>query len=1094
MIHDSTRPDPLHDPTRPLPLAAPPGAPADWRAGRAWRAWLGPSLLTALAYWLAGKAALLLAIPPGFASPLYPGAGIALAVALVYGRRALPGVALGSLLINASLPVPREVAQGLVLVAPLVSAVGATLQAALGAALVRRALPGPLLLAEPREVALFFALGAALACTLNATLSTTALWAVGALPPTALAFTGWTWWAGDALGVLIGAPITLTLIGRPRADWAPRRSVLALPLLLTTALLASAAVLVARWDSERSRHVFDRDAMAAGSALETRLQQALYALEALHGLHLGSDGVDQDEMHRVAAAWLALPVNLQALGYSERVARPALARFEAEVSRESKRPYRVFDRPGSGPAAAAGLGDDVVAIRHIEPLASNAAALGVNAMSVAPAAEAILRAVQSDAPAATDGFRLTQEAAGQTGVVIYRALYKPGLPASTPAERALAFRAVVFVTLRMQQSAAAAMRGQPGYLAWCLFDQKPGSGQTHLAGPPGCETRAAQALVHDHRLTLGGQQWLLRLTADPGAVPDAGNANAWLFSTAGLLSAAMLAALLLSVTGRARRIEAAVAARTSDLQHEVAERQRTEAALRESEQHLRNIVDHAPVGMAFADLQGRLHQANPQLRKMLGLGDPALSAQTLGELAHEDDRGAIAQDLRALRRGELPDAPRRIRLRHHDGQTLQVHTHWNLLHGLSAHQDRLVLVIEDITEQAKREQAEQGRQRAEAANQAKNDFLSHMSHELRTPLNAMLGFAQLLDLDRRPPAADHQKAWLGQILKAGWHLLEMINDTLDLSRIDAGAMRLDHGPVALTPLLTHCLAMAGPAAALRQVQLSMQLDPQASHALGDETRIKQVISNLLSNAIKYNHQGGLVELSSRRLAGQRLQLRVRDTGPGLSPSQQAELFQPFNRLGREASKIEGTGIGLVISRRLAELMGGDLQVESRPGEGATFVLTLADAEADAAPHAATTPGPLIDDAQRYHQRKVHYIEDNETNIEIMRGMLAQRPQVVLSASLLGLDGLLAVRTERPDLILLDLHLPDVDGLELLHQLQRDPLIGHIPVVVVSADATPARMVQVLAAGARHYLTKPLDLQQFLAVLDSLLDAIDSRLG
>jgi CheY-like chemotaxis protein len=219
---------------------------------------------------------------------------------------------------------------------------------------------------------------------------------------------------------------------------------------------------------------------------------------------------------------------------------------------------------------------------------------------------------------------------------------------------------------------------------------------------------------------------------------------------------------------------------------------------------------------------------------------------------------------------------------------------------------------------------------------------------------------------------------------------------------------------------------------------------------------------------------------------------VLDTGLGLDEQQMADLFQPFNRLGREHSDTEGTGIGLVISRRLAELMGGTLHAESRPEQGATFVLRLP---------LAATPAPRPDvistqsgAADRYRHRTVHYVEDNETNIEVMRGILAQRPQVSLSVSMLGLDGLTDIRSQRPDLILLDMHLPDVDGLELLRQLQRDPQCADIPIVVVSADATAARIEDALASGARHYLTKPLNLTGFLAVIDDILEGIDTKFG
>ena len=1058
---------------------------------------LWPMLLTALGYFLVSKAALLLAIPPGYASPLYPSAGLALAATLVYGLRILPGVALGALAVNVPVTPLRGLADLSALWLPLITALGAALQAGVGTALVRWRVRGPLLLGEPRDVAAFCLLGGLLACTINASLSTLALSVAGVVQPGARAFNWWTWWGGDTLGVLIGAPIALTLIGQPRADWAARRISLGLPLLMATALLAAATTLVTRRDTERSQHTFTRDAATLGATLDSEMRQSLYALEAIHGLFIGSDEVSDDEMQRVAATWLALPIQLQALGFSQRVARSDLARFEARVARQLGRSYQVFDR--SDRAAA---DPDVVAIRFVEPTASNQAALGLNALSVPAARDAIQRSARDDKPAATAGFRLTQERENQAGVVVYRALYRAAsgtLPQDSnsgqppPAQRAAALSGVVFVSLRMQQSVAAALRGAPAYLRWCLMEQTAdGTGRNRLAGTDGCNTAAPAALHHERPIDFAGQRWLLRVDAELGNVPDAGFANAWLFSFVGLLSAAMLAALLLLVTGRTRRIEAAVDARTRDLQREVAERQRADSALRESEQRFRNIFDQAPIGIIYTDLAGRVRDANPKLREMIGYSVDELALHTLGELTHDDDRTETALDLARLLQGGLPMVQRRSRLRRGDGQTLWVHMNLSALRGPDGQPQRLVAVVEDITERRLREDAELGRHQAETANRAKNEFLSRMSHELRTPLNAMLGFAQLLDLDRRPALAPHQMAWVAQVLKAGWHLLEMINDTLDLSRIDAGMMRMSLAPIDLGPLVAHCAAMVEPAAVRRGITLEVQLAADAHHVLGDETRLKQVISNLLSNAVKYNNPGGRVEVSTRRAADNRLEVRVLDTGLGLSPAQMTELFQPFNRLGRENSDTEGTGIGLVISRRLAELMGGDLHAESLTGQGATFVLTLPAIEAEAGVAAGEATAETS--ATRYRHRRVHYIEDNETNVEVMRGMLAQRPQVTLSVSTLGLDGLQAVRQLRPDLILLDMHLPDVDGLELLRQLQRDPACADIPVVVVSADATPGRIEDALAAGARHYLTKPLNLAGFLAVLDEQLEAMDTRFG
>ena len=533
------------------------------------RAWLLPGLLTCLGYLLLAKLALLLALPPGFAAPIYPSAGLALAAVLVFGRPALVGVAAGAFLSNLPLSDARALVDLPALAIPLLAGLGGMLQAALGAALVRWRVPGPLRLAEPRDVAWFCVLGALVACMVNASLSVPALVALGAVPKASATFTWWTWWAGDALGVLVGAPIVLSLIGRPAADWRARRLTVALPMLATTALLAMATVLVGRWDQQRSRGVFERDASALAAAIEGQLRHASLALEAVHGLMIGSDKLEPAELRRAAEAWLALPIQLQAVGVSQRVLRQDLPAFEAEVSRQQGRPYKVFDRAPAGAASVTPQGAEVVAIRLIAPQSGNGTALGVNALSIPAAREAMLRAVDSDAPAATTGFVLTQEAGAQTGVVLYRALYQ-GEPRADA--RRAAWSGVVFVTMRMQRSAEAGMAAAPAYLRWCLSDSNPAAVRPHLAGPAGCEHSTSLGLRHDTTIALGGQRWLLHIDAEPAAVPDSGHGNAWLFSTVGLLPAAMLAALLLTVTGRTRRIEDAVDERTADLQREAAER------------------------------------------------------------------------------------------------------------------------------------------------------------------------------------------------------------------------------------------------------------------------------------------------------------------------------------------------------------------------------------------------------------------------------------------------------------------------------------------------------------------------------------------
>jgi CheY-like chemotaxis protein/two-component sensor histidine kinase len=320
----------------------------------------------------------------------------------------------------------------------------------------------------------------------------------------------------------------------------------------------------------------------------------------------------------------------------------------------------------------------------------------------------------------------------------------------------------------------------------------------------------------------------------------------------------------------------------------------------------------------------------------------------------------------------------------------------------------------------------------------------------------------------------------------------MINDTLDLARIESGHIELETRALNLGELVAAVMSLLAHDAEKRGIRIDVRLFDGARAVRGDHTRVKQILTNLLSNAVKYNVDGGRVLISSHTTARDMVALEVGDTGEGMDAAQLAQLFQPFNRLGRESGPVQGTGIGLVISLRLAELMGGTLRARTNAGGGSTFILEL--------PRVAAAPKALADDgggdlpAASYRQRVVHYIEDNETNAEVMRGIMALRPQVKLEISALGLDGLSAIRERRPSLILLDMHLPDVDGLELLRHLQADPDTADIPVIVVSADATRARIDEALAAGATHYLTKPVNVPQFLAALDDMLEQLDTLFG
>jgi signal transduction histidine kinase/ActR/RegA family two-component response regulator len=382
---------------------------------------------------------------------------------------------------------------------------------------------------------------------------------------------------------------------------------------------------------------------------------------------------------------------------------------------------------------------------------------------------------------------------------------------------------------------------------------------------------------------------------------------------------------------------------------------------------------------------------------------------------------------------------------------------------------------------------------AEQANRAKSDFLSNMSHELRSPLTAILGFAQLLESDTPPPTAS-QKESIDQVLIAGWYLLELINEILDLAVIESGRMSLSPETVYLDEVLRECQDMIAPHAASRAVSLHFPaIDPTAA-VFADRTRVKQVLMNLLSNGVKYNRTGGSLTVSSTLTAAGNRRLTVTDTGAGLSVDQISQLFQPFNRLGQESLRQQGTGIGLVVSKRLTELMGGTIGVDSAVGVGSAFWVEL---ESSGAPsetsgeHPAVVSAPAV--ALGVRRYTVLYIEDNPANLLLVEHLIARRPELVLQSATNARSGVALARTARPDLILMDINLPGLSGFDALQMLQADARTARIPVIAVSANAMPRDIRTGLDAGFFRYLTKPLMVPEFYATItDALVHAARER--
>jgi PAS domain S-box-containing protein len=527
---------------------------------------------------------------------------------------------------------------------------------------------------------------------------------------------------------------------------------------------------------------------------------------------------------------------------------------------------------------------------------------------------------------------------------------------------------------------------------------------------------------------------------------------------------------------------------------------RTELALQASERRFRAFAERSQQLTLVVDERGIVQYASPAAHLLLGIAPEQLRDSSVFDWLHPDDLAAALADLASVVDHSNSGEESVYRLRHADvgWRHMAVLANNCLAEPAVA---GIVLNLRDVSGRARAEEAllalnaeleqrvqrrtlelEHARDEALAANRAKSEFLSRMSHELRTPMHAILGFGQLLDSDpdlALPPTA---RAQLQEILRAGGKLLGLINELLDLARIDVGQLEMKLEPVPLQPLMEQCLRLIEPVARQHRVRLPAAVSV-AGGVLADRERLKQVLLNLLSNAIRHNRRGGEVGVHAQVDAAT-LRLTVSDTGPGLDAQQQDRLLHAFERLGVDAGAVDGAGIGLALSKRLVELMHGRIGLDSRLGQGSRFWVEFARADADAAADAGADPVPAVSAPRE--GGTVLYIEDNPVNALLMQAMLAQQTGWTLIGAELPEQGLQLACEQRPDLILLDIQLPGIDGYEVLRRLREDARTRRIPVVAISANALRADVERGLAAGFDDYLTKPLDQRLLVATLQRLL--------
>ena len=530
-----------------------------------------------------------------------------------------------------------------------------------------------------------------------------------------------------------------------------------------------------------------------------------------------------------------------------------------------------------------------------------------------------------------------------------------------------------------------------------------------------------------------------------------------------------------------------------------AERQKLDQRLRDQQFYTRSLIESNIDALITTDPSGIISDLNKQMEVLTGCTRDELIGAPFKNFFTDTDR---AEDSIKLVLSEKKITDYELTARARNGKETVVSYNASTFYDRDRQLQGVVAVARDITERKRLDQAlqdnnvelESAKSAAEKANLAKSDFLSSMSHELRSPLNAILGFAQLME-SGTPLPTPSQTSSINQILQAGWYLLELINEILDLAVIESGKVMLSLEPMALQEVLRDCEAMIEPQAQKNSIHISFPNVETLYFVHADRTRVKQVLINLLSNAIKYNRKDGAVEVSCNSVFPGRIRISVRDTGEGLSPDKIAQLFQPFNRLGQETSTEEGTGIGLVVSKRLTELMGGNIGVSSTVGVGSVFWIELN----------ATSAPQLVVDSEKPHEplrtvvpkgnalRTLLYVEDNMANMQLIEQLIERHPDMRLLTAGDGMRGITLARIHLPEVILMDINLPGINGIQALKILRDDPLTAHIPVIAISANAIPRDINKGLEVGFFRYLTKPIKVNEFMETLNMALEFAETRL-
>lgn len=854
-----------------------------------------------MVYALVGRLALMLAIPPGYATAIFPSAGIAVAALLIWGNRLWPGVFLGSLCMNLWIGLEQAPFTDITLQMSLAAASGAALQALAGAWLVRRFVSSPIALDTEFEIFRFMLLAGPVSCLINASMGVSFLLYNGLISPSEFAFSWFTWWTGDTIGVLITTPLLFILFANPRKLWWSRRNSVALPLISMLVVVITLFIWVSKWEMELMQFNFKEAAIETSESLRTSFSGYVNAVASIERFFVSSKSVDREEFHNFVTNILRDKSGIQALGWNPVISDDQRSKFERARRNDGFAQFQITERNAQGEIINANVRDEYVVVDYIEPMQGNENAIGFDVASNPERRQALIAARDSGQAVASARVTLIQEKEQQAGFIFFHPVYKG--PHSTVGERRQNLKGFAVGVFRIGDIInAARSKHQQEMIMLNVYDITSIDKPTHLYG---AEDQLSNALYQwNDSLSIGGRDWGVRFTPSSGYLTDHRGWQAWAVLAFGLLFTSILGAFLLAMTGRSYLIEELVTRRTAELS---------------------GIVSSAIEAIITVDDHGRIETINPAGEKLLGYELVEIVNQPIHKLIPDFFKHPSTNNHRGAS-PELISNRRDTYATRKDKSEIFVELAISTI--TISNKILYTAIIHDLTERNK-------------VNRMKDEFLSTVSHELRTPLTSIKGALGLIIGGTLGEIPANAKAMLDVAYNNSNRLNALINDLLDISKLESGKMTFSMTTLHINELITKAVTVNQGYADKYHITLQTSLEECDDILIvADENRLIQVISNLLSNAIKYSPESETVLISVSH-DDFTVRVSISDKGKGIPNEFRERIFQRFSQVDSSDTRtLGGTGLGLAISKEIINGHHGEIGFSSETGKGSVFYFEL----------------------------------------------------------------------------------------------------------------------------------------------------------